>query len=63
MKYETAYALHKELIELGIVPSCVNCDHWSIKDEGGCCLYGAILPPPYVIVLGCDQWSQGIIPF
>lgn len=41
----------------GLLPSCLNCDHWLDKAEV-CDKYGR--PPAVVIVYGCPEWDEGI---
>ena len=45
--------------------SCLNCDHWvgnNTKREGqsGCGLAVGAVPPPAVIVVGCQMWCPDI---
>jgi hypothetical protein len=60
--------LHEKMIEHGLVPSCINCEHWGENyapdgvtrprgkaKEEICRLYKA-RPPAETIVLGCTSW-------
>lgn len=60
--------LHKKLIDNGIVPSCISCEHWGMNHgsvtgkppkEEICRLYN-IRPPATVITLGCKDWDWDI---
>ena len=41
-------------------PCCLNCLFW--EKEGGCSKAQGAMPPPRIIVLGCQVW-EGDIPF
>jgi hypothetical protein len=51
--------LHKDAIKTLSFTSCLNCSNW-VEDKG-CELYKA-MPPPHIIVFGCDK-HQFDIPF
>lgn len=65
--------LHKELIDHGILPSCLNCEHsntdgkmtvWSPPkptdpERVGCNLYKQF-PPLSVVVVGCENYRQAV---
>jgi mitochondrial fission protein ELM1 len=38
---------------------CINCEHWDRKDNRGCEKFQA-MPPPHVIVRGCDDHAFDI---
>lgn len=59
--------LHKALIDQVVVPSCINCGHWSANDaepppEGtrNWCTKFNQYPPETIIVLSCDSWMMDI---
>lgn len=54
--------LHRELVEIrGVLPSCINCDHWNELNET--CTKFKLRPPAQVIVFSCgDDWID-LVPF
>lgn len=66
----TEMKLHQKMVENGILPSCISCEHWGMNQttiqrgpdgtkppkEEVCRLY-SMRPPAEVIVMGCDQWE------
>lgn len=53
--------LHQELIQSGIVASCVNCENWHEPTER-CALAPQAPVPIKVVIFGCSKWLQ-VIPF
>lgn len=56
---------HQKLIKHGVVPTCINCEHWGMNQgavtgkppkEEVCRLY-SMRPPAEVIVFGCPSWE------
>lgn len=39
--------------------TCLNCENWS-EITSGCSKAGGALPPPEIIVLGCDSWVADV---
>lgn len=61
MNSEVSKHLHKELIEHGIVQSCLNCENFN-EDSEKCSLAPAFALPAKVVVYGCSKWII-LIPF
>ena len=57
---EHRIALHRELIETGVLPSCANCVN--MADGQLVCLKYNATPPLEVLSVGCIAWEQ-TIPF
>lgn len=58
---EQQRTLHIQLVDRGILPSCLNCEHWkSTSSGGGCDLAQGATPPPATIVVACPEWQQEI---
>lgn len=56
---EAATALHhKDMVERGTYPSCVNCEYFD-KDKELCSTYKA-RPPAMVIATACPEWEMEI---
>jgi len=54
--------LHKELIQLQIVKSCLNCEHF-VDDSGECAQFQYVKPPPKVVVFSCGKNWENRCPF
>lgn len=48
------------MIENGLISTCTNCEFWDSKTNT--CMTYESLPPPDVIVAGCEEWEL-YIPF
>ena len=66
-KTDTRALLHKTLVQEQVVRSCLNCDYWGeyvgVTDEEEIYMVcGKVnqLPPPEIIVYGCDQHCPDI---
>lgn len=61
----TVRAWQKEAVAKSVLITCLNCEYW---DGGGCTLNTTninkptppVLPPPKIIVYGCDYWEQAL---
>lgn len=54
----TALELHRQLVALEVVTSCLSCDFFD--EEAELCNMAHQRPPARVLVLGCGQWSPRI---
>lgn len=57
---EYSKKMQEALIGVGFWKSCINCNEWSTEHKR--CAKWSAVPPPEVIVYGCDQWLC-IVPF
>jgi hypothetical protein len=59
--------LQSSMVQVGNWPCCLNCDYWGARakldgkhrPEGavGCGRANLAIPPPDVIVVGCEDWD------
>jgi hypothetical protein len=60
-------SLQKNSINSRKWQTCLNCDYWNgdVKNANGPagCLVFKAMPPPHVIVNGCEEHSTDDIPF
>ncbi len=54
------------LIEVGFWVTCLNCENWAPNTRSpgptpppGCALFNS-MPPPDVIVFGCEKWEINV---
>jgi len=57
---DLSYCFVEMLVDHGFFRSCLNCSEWNKKEDK--CNKFKCLPPPEVIVTGCEHHSD-IIPF
>jgi len=48
------------LIKAAIWRTCLNCDNWRLTKLGNLCALYNVLPPPSVIVHGCQEHIDDI---
>jgi hypothetical protein len=63
-RQRTLIVLVETLLDAGIFRNCLNCEHWQrgINNLPEGCSLARALPPPEVIVVGCEQHTD-LIPF
>lgn len=54
-------AFQKSAVAAFVWQTCLNCEHWRKKGEPGCTKFNA-MPPPHIIVTGCED-HEFDIPF
>lgn len=63
-KFDKAYQLARNLVE-NLVSTCLNCNHWQENPSNEFqynCKKHNLMPPPRIIVNGCNEHSD-LIPF
>ena len=58
-RFEIANLLHRELVQRGVVATCLTCLYW----KGERCTFQGVnaVPPTEVLIYGCINWDD--LPF
>lgn len=63
-EYDTRVAFQTRVIKSDVWKCCLNCDNWNSNNSSaakdGCAISNSMIPPPSIIVHGCERWEFAI---